>query len=118
MNMILAAFGLDEGESLNGLLAQGPPAPALAHQFVDLQGFVWLAQEDFINADVVEPVKAKILYAVQQPLAATAGAAQDIFRTGSRVGRLTYGDGLGARELRRSSRGTLVREREVRALPG
>src|SRR3954449_8074188 len=31
----IAAFALDEGESLGGLLGQGPPAPALAHQFVD-----------------------------------------------------------------------------------
>ena len=68
----IAGFGLDEGESLGGLLAPGPPSPALAHQFVDEQGFVWLTQEDFINADIVEPVKAKVLYAVQQPLAATA----------------------------------------------
>src|ERR1700726_5086711 len=30
----IAAFGLDEGESLGGLLAQGPPTPALEHQFV------------------------------------------------------------------------------------
>src|SRR5258706_10520743 len=29
----IAAFGLDEGASLGGLLAQGPPTPALAHQF-------------------------------------------------------------------------------------
>src|ERR1700733_9892506 len=29
-----AAFGLDEGESLGALLAQGPPTPALAHAFV------------------------------------------------------------------------------------
>ena len=28
----IAAFGLDAGESLGGLLAQGPPTPALAHQ--------------------------------------------------------------------------------------
>ena len=68
----IAAFGLDQGESLNGLLAQGPPTPALAHQFVDEKGFVWLTEDDFVNADVVEPVRAKVLYAVQQPLAATA----------------------------------------------
>jgi len=70
----IAAVGLDEGESLNGLLAQGPPTPALAHQFVDEQGFVWLTQDDFVNhfAGDVEPVKAKVLYAVQQPLAASA----------------------------------------------
>jgi pimeloyl-ACP methyl ester carboxylesterase len=70
----IAAFGLDEGESLGGLLAQGPPTPALAHQFVDEQGFVWLTEDDFVNhfAGDVDPVRAKVLYAVQQPLAASA----------------------------------------------
>jgi pimeloyl-ACP methyl ester carboxylesterase len=70
----IAAFGLDEGESLGGLLAQGPPTPALAHQFVDEEGFAWLTEDDFVNhfAGDVDPVKAKVLYAVQQPLAASA----------------------------------------------
>ena len=70
----IAAFGLDEGESLGGLLAQGPPTPALAHQFVDQEGFVWLTKDDFVNhfAGDVDPVEAKVLYAVQQPLSATA----------------------------------------------
>ena len=70
----IAAFGLDEGESLGGLLAQGPPTPALAHQFVDEHGFVWLTEDDFVNhfAGDVDPIKAKVLYAVQQPLAASA----------------------------------------------
>jgi pimeloyl-ACP methyl ester carboxylesterase len=70
----IAAFGLDEGESLGGLLSQGPPTPALAHQFVDQQGLVWLTEDDFVNhfAADVDPVKAKVLYAVQQPLAASA----------------------------------------------
>jgi pimeloyl-ACP methyl ester carboxylesterase len=70
----VAAFGLDEGESLGGLLAQGPPTPALAHQSVDDEGFVWLTEDDFVNhfAGDVDPVKAKVLYAVQQPLAASA----------------------------------------------
>ena len=70
----IAAFGLDEGESLGGLLAQGPPTPALAHQSVDEEGFVWLTQDDFVNhfAGDVDPVNAKVLYAVQQPLAASA----------------------------------------------
>src|SRR5689334_2959444 len=70
----IAAFGLDEGESLGGLLSQGPPTPALAHRFVDEQGFVWLTQDDFVNhfAGDVDPVQAKVLYAAQQPLAATA----------------------------------------------
>jgi pimeloyl-ACP methyl ester carboxylesterase len=72
----IAAFGLDEGESLGGLLAQGPVTPALAHRFVDERGFVWLSEDDFVNhfAADVEPVTAKVLYAVQQPLAASAFA--------------------------------------------
>jgi len=70
----IAAFGLDEGESLGALLSQGPTPPALAHQVVDKRGFVWLPQDDFVNhfAADVDPVKARVMYAVQQPLAATA----------------------------------------------
>ncbi len=70
----IAAFGIDAGESLGALLAQGPPTPALAHQSLDNpEGFVWLTQDDFVNhfAADVDPVKAKVLYAVQQPLAAS-----------------------------------------------
>src|SRR2546427_4482967 len=68
----IAAFGLDKGESLGGLLSQGPTPPALAHQLVDKRGFVWLPEEDFVNhfAADVDPVKARVMYAVQQPLAA------------------------------------------------
>jgi pimeloyl-ACP methyl ester carboxylesterase len=68
----IAAIGIDEGESLGGLLAQGPPTPALAHQFVDQQGFVWLTEDDFVNhfAGGVNPIKARVLYAAQQPLSA------------------------------------------------
>jgi pimeloyl-ACP methyl ester carboxylesterase len=70
----IAAFGIDDGESLGGLLAQGPASPALAHQFVDAEDFIWLAEDDFVNhfAGGVDPVKAKVLYAVQQPLSASA----------------------------------------------
>jgi pimeloyl-ACP methyl ester carboxylesterase len=69
----IAAFGIDEGESLGRLLSQGPPTPALAHQLIDDEGFVWLTEEDFVNhfAGDVDPVKAKVLYAVQQPLVAS-----------------------------------------------
>ena len=34
----IAAFGLDQGESPGGLLAQGPVTPALAHLLTDKQG--------------------------------------------------------------------------------
>jgi pimeloyl-ACP methyl ester carboxylesterase len=69
----IAAFGLDQGESLGGLLSQGPVTPALAHLFTDKQGFAWLSEDDFVHhfAADVDPVQAKVLYAVQQPLAAS-----------------------------------------------
>lgn len=70
----IAAFGLDEGESIGALLTQGPPTPALAHLDVDKQGFAWLPEDDFVHhfAADVDPVKARVMYAVQQPLAMTA----------------------------------------------
>ena len=57
----IAAFGLDQGESLGALLSQGPPTPALAHLVTDTQGFGWLSEDDFVNhfAADVDPVKAK-----------------------------------------------------------
>ena len=70
----IAAFGLDEGESLGALLSQGPVTPALAHLFTDALGYGWLSQDDFVNhfAADVEPKRAKIMYAVQQALTSTA----------------------------------------------
>jgi pimeloyl-ACP methyl ester carboxylesterase len=72
----IAAFGLDNGESLGGLLSQGPTTPALEHLFTDKQGFGWLSEDDFVNhfASGVDPVQANVLYAVQQPLAVSAFA--------------------------------------------
>jgi pimeloyl-ACP methyl ester carboxylesterase len=69
----IAAFALEKGESLGALLSQGPVTPALVHQLVDGKGFVWLSEDDFTNhfAADVEPAKAKVMYAVQQPLAAS-----------------------------------------------
>jgi pimeloyl-ACP methyl ester carboxylesterase len=67
----IAAFGLDEGESIGGLLAQGTPTPALAHLSIDKQGYAWLPEEDFVRhfAADVDPVLARGMYAVQQTLA-------------------------------------------------
>jgi pimeloyl-ACP methyl ester carboxylesterase len=45
----IAAFGLDEGESLGALLGGGPPTPSLAHLIVDDRGFGWLPEEDFVE---------------------------------------------------------------------
>jgi pimeloyl-ACP methyl ester carboxylesterase len=68
----IAAFGLDEGEAIGALLEGAPPdaSPALAHLDIDAEGFAWLPEDDFVNhfAADVDPVKAKVMYAVQQPL--------------------------------------------------
>lgn len=70
----IAGFGLDEGESIGGLLEQVPPTPAIAHLDIDEQGFAWLPEDDFLNhfAADVDPTKARAMYAVQQPLHASA----------------------------------------------
>jgi pimeloyl-ACP methyl ester carboxylesterase len=72
----IAAFALDEGESLGALLSQGPVTPALAHLFTDARGFAWLSEDDFVNhfAADVDPIRARVMYAVQQPLATSAFA--------------------------------------------
>jgi pimeloyl-ACP methyl ester carboxylesterase len=69
----IAAFGLDQGESIGDLLAQGPPTPALAHLDIDKQGFAWLPEDDFVAhfAADLAPVEARAMYAVQQALAAS-----------------------------------------------
>jgi pimeloyl-ACP methyl ester carboxylesterase len=66
----IAAFGLEEGESLGAQLGGGPPTPALAHLVVDEQGFAWIPEEDFVNhfAADVDPPEARILHSVQQGL--------------------------------------------------
>ena len=66
----VAAFALDEGESVGALLAGAPPSPALANMITDELGFAWLAEDDFLHhfAADVEPTRARVMYAVQQPL--------------------------------------------------
>ncbi len=66
----VAAFGLDEGESIQGLISRGTPTPATAHLRIDAKGFAWLPQDDFVNhfAPDVDRVRANVMYAVQQPL--------------------------------------------------
>jgi pimeloyl-ACP methyl ester carboxylesterase len=66
----IAAFGLDEGESLGALLGAGPPSPALERLFVDDQKLAWIPEDDFVErfASGVDPDKARVLFAVQQPI--------------------------------------------------
>jgi pimeloyl-ACP methyl ester carboxylesterase len=69
----IAAFGLDEGESLGGGLPD-PPPPAIAHLEFDDRGYAWLPEDDFVGhfAADVDPVRARVMHAVQQPLAGSA----------------------------------------------
>jgi pimeloyl-ACP methyl ester carboxylesterase len=66
----IAGFGLDEGESIGALLQQGPPTPALGSVELDSEGFAWIPEDAFLAhfAADIDPVKAKVMYAVQQPL--------------------------------------------------
>jgi pimeloyl-ACP methyl ester carboxylesterase len=65
----IAAFALDEGESMSQQLGLGPH-PTLSNLSIDAQGFAWLPEDDFLNhfASDVDRVKAKVMFAVQQPL--------------------------------------------------
>jgi len=67
----IAAFGLDEGESITAVGSDAPPAPALANLIVDERGFGRLPEHDFVGrfAADVDPVQARIMHAVQQPVA-------------------------------------------------
>jgi pimeloyl-ACP methyl ester carboxylesterase len=66
----VAAFGLDQGESLGGLLSGGPPTPSRAHLIVDEKAFAWIPEEDFVThfASGIERSRAKVMCAVQQGL--------------------------------------------------
>ncbi len=70
----VAAFGLEQGESLGKLLSQGPVTPALAHLFPDAHGFGWLSEDDFVNhfAADVDVIRARVMFAVQQAIALSA----------------------------------------------
>lgn len=77
----IAGFGLDEGESLGALLAQGEPTPATAHLDIDSLGFAWLPEDDFVNhfAADIDDAQARVMYAVQQP--AHTSVFEDVMET-------------------------------------
>ena len=85
----VAAFGLDEGESIGALLGQGPPTAALAHLDVDERGYAWLPEEDFVGhfAADVDRTKARVMFAAQQPLDGARWATSWARRPGSRCRR-------------------------------
>ena len=70
----IAAFGLDEGESLDALSKQGPPSPGSAAISPDKDGFLWIDRERFHAAFVADATdtEAAVMAAVQKPLAIAA----------------------------------------------
>ena len=70
----VAAFALDEGESVGEILAQGPPTAALEHLFTDSQGYSWLSEDDFVDhfAADIDRTRARVMFALQQALATSA----------------------------------------------
>ena len=66
----IAAFGLDEGETISGVGADFPPPPALANILVDERGFGRVSEDDFVRlfAADVDPTAARVAHATQQPV--------------------------------------------------
>src|SRR6202051_1841016 len=62
----VAAFGLDEGESLEGLSKQGPATAGAAQIHPDEHGFLWIDRDGFAKAFAadVDPAEARIMAAV------------------------------------------------------
>jgi pimeloyl-ACP methyl ester carboxylesterase len=66
----IAAFGLDEGESLESLSKQGPATAGAAQIRPDEHGFLWIDRESFaqVFAADADPVQARVMAAAQRPL--------------------------------------------------
>ena len=70
----IAAFGLDEGESLEGLSKQGPPSAGSAQIRPDGQGYLWIKEDGFHEAFVAdaETNEAAVMAVTQKPLSMTS----------------------------------------------
>jgi len=66
----IAAFGLDEGESLESLSKQGSATAGAAQIRPDDHGFLWIDPNGFpqVFAADVDPVEARVMAVVQKPL--------------------------------------------------
>ena len=64
----IAAFGLDEGETISGVNDGYSPPRALANLIVDDKGFGRVPEDDFVGhfAADVDPARAKVMHAAQQ----------------------------------------------------
>jgi pimeloyl-ACP methyl ester carboxylesterase len=66
----ISAFGLDEGESIEGLGNQGPATAGAAQIRPDKHGFLWIDPNGFAEAFAadVDPVEARVMAVTQKPL--------------------------------------------------
>ena len=66
----IAAFGLDEGESLDKLSRQRPPSPGSAAIAADEHGFLWIKRDQFKESFVADGTdeEAYVMSVVQKPL--------------------------------------------------
>jgi pimeloyl-ACP methyl ester carboxylesterase len=74
----IAAFGLDEGESIEGLGKQGPALAGAAKIRPDDRGFLWIDRDGFPQAFAadVDPVEARVMAATQKPLSLASFTAK------------------------------------------
>jgi hypothetical protein len=73
-DIVLVHGAWADGSSWSAVIGGGPPTPSLAHLIVDSHGFGWLPEDDFVEhfAVGVDPVKARVLCAVRQPISMSA----------------------------------------------
>lgn len=77
----VSAFVPAEGESMRGLVNGGPQPAGAAALRPDPNGFMWLDQDGFVQffAPDVDPMQARVLAAVQQPISVAAFLGDDPF---------------------------------------
>ena len=77
----IAAFAPDEGETMKALTGSGPQPAGSAAIRPDAQGFLWLDPAGFVQffAPDVDPVQARVLAAVQKPIAAASLVGEEVF---------------------------------------
>jgi pimeloyl-ACP methyl ester carboxylesterase len=75
----ITAFGLDEGESLESLSKQGPPAPGSASIRPDDQGYLWIDRATFHTSFAGDATReeAAVMAAVQRPLSLASFAGKE-----------------------------------------
>ena len=80
-----SAFAPDEGETMNGLINGGPQPAGVGAIRPDAEGFLWLDPAGFVTffGPDVDPVQARVMSAVQQPIAASEFMADRAFGTPS-----------------------------------